>query len=270
MMTKKILLLCLALMLAILPVLAQDDEEEPEYDCPSFTSASAVERTSYYMGEGAAFMRSGNYAAAINAYGCIVQQIDDSHRDAYFNRALAYTARREYEEAIEDYDAAIALDGDYLEAFNNRGVVYTAMEEYEEAMSDFDRVLSLDGDFAAGYINRGVLHANLEEYDAAIDDMEQAIEIAGLEAVLEELRDPDRPDDAEDPEFDRTIANAYALIGVIHSQRALSSYQDYLTLTGGRADSRIQSAAGALESRSNFELRFDDGTWMLVMQFADQ
>ncbi len=92
-MIQKALFLIIALLLAATPLLAQEsggeEEDEPRYDCPAFTTASTTERTSYYMGEGAAYLRSRNYAAAINAYGCIVQQIDPDHRDAYLNRARA-------------------------------------------------------------------------------------------------------------------------------------------------------------------------------------
>ena len=272
-MTKKLLLLLLAILLIAIPIMAQDTEEEEEefrYDCPAFVDASTVERTSYYMGEGAAYMRSGNYAAAINAYGCIIQQIDSSYRDAYLNRAVAYTQRREYDLALEDYTAALDIDSSYIPAINNRGVIYTATEEYELAMEDFDRVLSLDSNFAVGYINRGVLHAILEEYDAAIADFEQAIAVEGLDEIIADLRDPERDPEAEFPEFDARIATAYALIGTIESRTALENYQEYLLLTRGRADSRVQSAAGALESRFNFELRFDDGTWMIVLRVEEQ
>jgi len=269
-MLKKLFLI-LTLLLLVVPTLAQDtDEEEEEYYCPAFTSASAVERTSYYMGEGSAYMQRGDYTAAINSYGCIITEIDASYRDAYLNRAAAYSERRIYEEAIEDYDEAIRLDSSFAPSFNNRAIVYMAMEEYDDARSDFNQAINLDSNYTAAYINRGILLGTLEEYDAAQSDFERAIDIAGLADIVAELRDPDRPDDAEFPIFDRNAARAYALIGIVESHRALASYDDYMILLPGRADGRIQSAAGALRSRFNFELRFDNGTWMLVADFIER
>ena len=220
------------------------------------------------MGEGAAYMRSGNYASAINAFGCIIQQIDSNYRDAYVNRASAYTIRREYDLAVEDYTAAIGIDSNHIPAINNRGVVYTAMEEFDEAMSDFNNALSIDSNFAAGYVNRGVLHAIMGDYDAAIADLEQAIDVAGLDDVVADLRDPNRDPDEDFPIFDQRIAIAYALIGTIEARQALEDYNDYLLLTRNRADGRVQGAASSLESRFNFELRFDDGTWMIILPGA--
>src|SRR5687768_6593152 len=118
-MLKKSLLLLFSFLL-VLPLLAQEIEPtEVPFFCPSFTSATTAERTSYYMGEGAACLRSGNYDAAINAYGCVIQQIDSSYVDAYLNRAVAYTARRQYDEALEDYNSALALDSSNPAAYSN-------------------------------------------------------------------------------------------------------------------------------------------------------
>lgn len=266
-MKTKAIFLIIALILLVLPTLAQEDE--PQYNCPAFTDASTTERSSYYMGEGAAFMRSGNFSAAINAYGCIIQQIDSSSRDAYLNRGAAYVARREFDEALEDYNEAVRLDGSFAPSYNNRGVVYAAIEEYDVALADFNRALDMDSNYPPAYINRGIVSAIQGDWDSAQADFEMAIEVAGLEDVVSELRDPERDPNTARPPYDFAAARAYALLGVVHSQRALQSYDDYLLLTGGRADQRIQSAAGALQSRFEFELRFDDGTWLLLANFVE-
>jgi Tfp pilus assembly protein PilF len=269
-MLKKSLLLLFSLLL-VLPILAQEAEPtEVPFFCPSFTSASTNERTSYYMGEGAAYLRSGNYDAAVNAYGCVIQQIDSSYIDAYVNRAVAYTARRQYDKALEDYTDALGLDSNSVPVYNNRGVLYTATEEYELALADFDRAISIDSNYAYSYINRGVLKAIGGDLDSAEADFFQAIDVAGLEAVATDLSNPERDPEAPRPEYDIRSAQAYALIGTVHSARALEAYNDYLLLTGGRADERVRSAAGSLESRFEFELRFDDGTWMLLAGFDQQ
>lgn len=269
-MLKKSLLLLFSLLLA-LPILAQEAEPtEVPFFCPAFTSASTNERTSYYMGEGAAYMRSGNYDAAVNAYGCVIQQIDSSYLDAYLNRAVAYTARRQYDKALEDYTSALSLDSNSVPVYNNRGVLYTATEEYELAMADFDRAISIDSNYAYSFINRGVLKAMGGDLDAAEADFLQAISVAGLDAVVADLQNPERDPEAPRPEYDIRAVQAYALIGTIHSARALDAYNDYLLLTGGRADERVRSAAGSLESRFQFELRFDDGSWMLLAGFDQQ
>ncbi len=269
---KTRILLLLALLLTLVPAtfaLAQEGEQEEEQlNCPAYAGDATEVRVSYYMGEGAAFMNSGQYSSAIYSYSCIIQQIDDTHVPAYLNRAVAHTARRTYELALEDYSTAIQLDSSNIPAFNNRGIVYAAILEYEEALADFNRVLELDGGYVLGYINRGVIYAAQGEYALAIADFEEAISLSGVDSAVADLTNPDRPEDAPRPDYELDHARAYALLGIVYSQISLENYENYLLLTGAQADPRIQSAAGSLESRFTFELRFDDGTWLLAADIA--
>jgi tetratricopeptide (TPR) repeat protein len=253
----------IGLLLSLLvPVAAQD-----ELQCTSFTSAPDDERRSYYMGEGAAFLQSGNYSAALQSYRCVTEQIAPDYRDAWLNQAVAYSALRDYEAALETYGQAISVDGNFAPAYNNRAIVHAARGDFEAALADLNRALDQDSNYAEAYINRGVVQAAQENYDEAIDDFDQAIALGDLENVLSILRDPDRGSSAPRPQFNDALARAYALRGVVYSRLALQEYNDYLTLRGSQADARISSAAGALESRFNFELRFDDGAWLLRADF---
>ncbi|MBZ0297824.1 MAG: tetratricopeptide repeat protein [Anaerolineae bacterium] len=256
-----LLLLCLT----ALPTLAQD---QPELNCPAFADSPTDVRVSYYMGEGAAFFAASQLTRATNSFSCIIEQIDSSYVSAYLSRAIVYTQRRDYELALADYNSAINRDSSSVAAYNNRGIVYAAMQDYERALADFNQVLTLDSNNTTGYINRGVIYALQSSFDEAIADLESAIDISNIENVIDTLLDPDRPSDAPRPEYDTDDAQAYAILGIIYSARSLANYQDYLLLTGASADQRIQSAAGALQSRFNFELRLDDGTWLLAADFT--
>jgi hypothetical protein len=92
---------------------------------------------------------------------------------------------------------------------------------------------------------------------------------SGIESIVAELEDPDRSSDAPFPEFEREAAVTYALRGLVRSLQAVANYQDYRVLSPGGGDARIQSAAGALESRFSFELRLDDGSWLMTASFFD-
>jgi tetratricopeptide (TPR) repeat protein len=146
--------------------------------------------------------------------------------------------------------------------------MWMALTEYEDALADFNQVLTLDANYVPGYNNRGVLYIVEGELDLALADFDQAISVSGIDGILEELTDPERPSNAQRPEYDNDHAQAYALIGVVRSQQALDNYEAYLLLAGGSRDRRVEAAAGALESRLSFELRVDDGTWLLVAGFG--
>jgi tetratricopeptide (TPR) repeat protein len=247
--------------------LAQDGEEE-ELICPAFPGASTDLRVNYYVGEGMGYAASGRVSSAIYSFSCIVEQINPSYVPGYMVRAALYTQQHDYEEAIADYNRAIELNAGLLAAYNNRGIVYAAQGEYELAMDDFNHVLGSDSGYVIAYNNRAVIYAIQGQYDQAISDLEQAISISGIGGVYAELTNPDRPADAEKPEYNLDHAQPYAVLGIIYSAKALDNYHAYLLLTGNQSDTRIQSAAGALESRFTFELRLDDGTWLFTAAFS--
>jgi len=133
------------------PVSAQSDP----LICDQFTSGTTEVRVSYYMGEGMGYFESGNLAAALDSFSCVIDQIDSNYLPAYMSRAAVYTEYRSYDEALADYGKAISLDSSFVAAYNNRGIVYAAQTEYDAALADFDQVITLDSSFVLGYNNRG-------------------------------------------------------------------------------------------------------------------
>ncbi|MBN1967704.1 MAG: tetratricopeptide repeat protein, partial [Anaerolineae bacterium] len=240
------LLIIVSTLAAPLLALAQEDEE---LVCDAFPTSATDVRTGYYMGEGTGYFAAGQLTLAIDSFSCVAEQIDPGYVPAFMNRAAAYAQRRLYDEAIADYTRAIELDSSLKQAYNNRGIIYAALREYELAQADFSQAIALDGNYILAYNNRAVIHAILGEYDQAIATLEQAIDLSGIDDVLADLRDPERPADAPYPSYDPDHAQAYALLGMVYSARALANYHAYLTLRGSRSDARIQNAAGALESR---------------------
>lgn len=266
---RRLALALLLLGLATAPAALQDATPVPR-ECPSFADGEASVRISYYMGEGRAYMQAFQYSEAIYSYSCIIEQIDENHTAAYTARAVAYTQLRDFEAALEDYNTALGLDANRPDILNNRAVVYMAQGEYDEAMADLETALTQDDTYTLARNNRGVLKAITGDYEGAIADFEQAIDQSGIAAVLTDLTREDRPADAERPDYNSADAQPYAMLGIVYSQIALEQYNAYLTLRPQNADRRIANAAGALESRFAFELRLDDGSWLLVATFKDE
>lgn len=262
--TLSTLIVVLTLAGTAMPVLAQSDP----LICDQFTDSPANVRVSYYMGEGMGYFASGSLAEALDSFSCVTDQIDSNYVPAYLSRAAVYAEYRSFDEALEDYDKAISLSPSSLPAYNNRGIVYAAMEEYDEALADFSQAISLDSSSVIALNNRAVIYALQGQYAAAITDLEQAISIAGLTDIIAQYRDPERDPEVPLPSVSRAQAQSLALLGVVYEMQARDRFDDYLLLLGGAADSRVQSAAGALQSRFEFELRLDDGTWLFAAAFS--
>jgi tetratricopeptide (TPR) repeat protein len=96
---------------------------------------------------------------------------------AYHNRGLEYFKQRNYEQAINDYSAAVSLNPGYADAYNNRGNAYHIKHDYERALADFDRAIALAPRHALAYNNRGIVHEDRGEAELAIQDYSRAIEI---------------------------------------------------------------------------------------------
>ena len=112
---------------------------------------------------------------------------------------------QDYEKAVDDLTAAVALDPTNQVFFSNRSVAYTAMQMYEKALEDADECVRLQPTWAKGYSRRaaakfhlGDLQAAKLAYSKAWDleptnaktkaDLEHVLsEIAGMRVVL-----PDR------------------------------------------------------------------------------
>lgn len=81
------------------------------------------------------------------------------------------------EEAISDFDDAIAADGTRWRAFHNRGVLLAQAGQFEKAFDDFNCAIEFKPDFAKAYSNRGALFVVAGNYKTAAEDYDQAIQL---------------------------------------------------------------------------------------------
>jgi Tfp pilus assembly protein PilF len=71
-----------------------------------------------------------------------------------FDRGLKLAVAEEWQKAVEQFQAAVAIDPKFSEAHGNMGVEYTAMRKFEEAATEFRRAVQIDP-------ATGVFHTNL-------------------------------------------------------------------------------------------------------------
>jgi len=133
-------------------------------------------------------------------------------------RGISLLEEGQYEQAILEFNQAIALDPQYGDAFNNRGVAYTYVGEYDKAIADFSKAIELDLTFSDVFNNRGVAYAHVGEYDKAIADFNKAIELEPN--CIRALRNQRVTIQARDEKAE-TIADLAMCVGLLHypSQR---------------------------------------------------
>ena len=91
--------------------------------------------------------------------------------------------RGEYEEALADYEAAVALAPRSPEALAGRGWARLQLHRYLDARRDFDAALALDGEDTLALAGRGRVRALSYDLPGAFDDLDRALAL-----------DPDLPE----------------------------------------------------------------------------
>ena len=71
----------------------------------------------------------------------------------------------QFDVAIQDYLAAIALNNNLAFVYNNLASVYAKQGETEKALSYYDLAISKDVNYALAYNNKGSLLLENKEYE---------------------------------------------------------------------------------------------------------
>ena len=115
----------------------------------------------------------GKYYTAIEYFTRAIWD-DSTDAELYFFRGNAKAKLDLNEEAIQDYTTAIKLDPE-MKYYKNRGLTYLEKKEYKNALKDFNLALSFGSENSVLYFNRGYAKALTGNYNGAIRDYSKAI-----------------------------------------------------------------------------------------------
>jgi tetratricopeptide (TPR) repeat protein len=101
--------------------------------------------------------------------------VQRDHAEALCNRGVTLHELRRFDEALASYDRAVAMQPDYAEALNNRGITLHELKRFAEALASYDRALALQPDQAEAFSNRGNALRQLKRFDEALASYDQAI-----------------------------------------------------------------------------------------------
>lgn len=101
----------------------------------------------------------------------------------YNLRALAYSIKEEYEQAIADYDKALVLDAQSPSALNNRAWAYYKSGRPKSGEADVARSLELEPHSPQALDTRAHIHQSLGRPTEALADYNQAMYVGGARIV---------------------------------------------------------------------------------------
>ena len=104
------------------------------------------------------------------------------------NLAIALAENGKYQEAIEDYSKAIALEDSYPHSHHNLANAYARLGEYNLAEREYLKAIGMDNRFFYSYLALGKLYLAEGEKEKAADYFRKALEIyPGLSEARELL-----------------------------------------------------------------------------------
>jgi len=130
-----------------------------------------------YLGLGDAHVSLREYAKAVGDYGKAISMRPDKARLAYFKRGEINFLLGQLQQAMADFQAAIAIDPNYADAHMSLGNTYFKLRSYEQAIACYSRTLELAPERDLAAFRRGRSHYILKEYPEAIRDFSHAIEL---------------------------------------------------------------------------------------------
>ncbi|MFZ5551775.1 MAG: tetratricopeptide repeat protein [Bacteroidota bacterium] len=128
---------------------------------PSSTSA-------FYL-SGKLYNLTGNYAAATEDFSLCLM-LDSAYHPAWFELGNASYGIMDYEKAIGYYSVYLDFVHNDESASFNRGTCFYSLGKYENAIEDFTDALAIDP-FPDYYFNRSLCYFALKQYEKAEADM---------------------------------------------------------------------------------------------------
>jgi len=130
------------------------------------------------------------FKTAINLYSAILRQGPQAFVQSLVlsHRGMAYFSESLYENALDDFDKAIACDPRNAKAFFYRGTVRDALKEPEAAVADFTQSLTLVPYQFDPLLGRARCLGQLGRWDEALDDCDAALDLVPDDAQALEVR----------------------------------------------------------------------------------
>jgi tetratricopeptide (TPR) repeat protein len=135
--------------------------------------SESFENSNWYN-KGNSLFNMGRYEEAIESYDQAIA-IQENNYGAWNSRGDSLSRLGRYEEAIVSYDSAIAIKIDLSEAWFSRGIVLDELGRYEEAVESYNRAVTINPDLYEAWLNRGWSLFNLRKYEESINSYDRAI-----------------------------------------------------------------------------------------------
>jgi tetratricopeptide (TPR) repeat protein len=139
-------------------------------------SSPYQDKTIRFFRKGNAELKRKNYELALQYYDAGIKA-DTTLPDIYNNRGIVYFNLSEFNKAIQDYDKAIQLKKDYADAYFNRANSWYELQKFENCIQDLTKAAQYYADSATVFFARARAKMQVADYQGAKDDLDKAIQL---------------------------------------------------------------------------------------------
>jgi tetratricopeptide (TPR) repeat protein len=139
-------------------------------------TSSAQSKAQGWFNKGKALAKLGRYQEAIESFDKALA-INPDYHNAWNLRGAVLNNLGRYQEAIENYDKALAIKPDFDWAWNNRGLALDSLGRYQEAIENYNKALAIKPNYYWAWSNRGTALGKLGRYQEAIDSYDKALKL---------------------------------------------------------------------------------------------
>jgi tetratricopeptide (TPR) repeat protein len=151
------------------------EKPKPAAEKPTGTvSAQNVSDAQGYTTRGQALAKSGKTEEALGEFDRALA-LDPYNAQALYGRGLIYQGEKQHQQAIEDFTAANGLTPQRAEPLLARASSYLALDKAKEAAADLDEAVQADPNSAPAWAARGAAYEKLGDKAKAAASYGRAI-----------------------------------------------------------------------------------------------
>ncbi len=122
------------------------------------------------------YQKLGLWDQAIKDYQAAIAQ-DLTFAPAHTNLGLAFYKKSDYESAVQSFENALRLDPTHAQTYSNLGVVLYESQKLIESLAAYEKAIQYKSDYFEAYSNRGNVLKELRQFEFALKSYDEAIAI---------------------------------------------------------------------------------------------
>lgn len=150
------------------------DEEPQNWEAHLYLALSLAQQEKYPEAE-KSFVRA--YDVAPEERKELVYGNQHAFFVANYNKGITSNSTRNYDEAVEYFKKAVAVEPNYAKGHVNLGVAYSMLDDDDKALASFQEAVRVDATSKEAWENLGITYQTMREYTKAREAFAKVVEL---------------------------------------------------------------------------------------------